>query len=237
MSKVAKYTQIENYFIDKMNSGELKIGDQIETEEELVEKFGFSRMTINKALSKLMGRDYITRIPGRGSFVKATHVTKSLDKHYSFTEDMKEIGLVPESRLLTYKLVVAKEYPKVPEKLQIEGDSFIHYFERLRLGSGTPIAISHNYISSDVVPDLSIDALNGSLYEHLRSKGYTILGSDTEIEAVLPNETQKKLMKFESGAILKTKVTTSVLYEGKEQILGYFETFYNGNVYTYKFNR
>ncbi|MBT2658404.1 GntR family transcriptional regulator [Bacillus sp. ISL-18] len=32
----------------------LKVGDQIETEEQLAELFGYSRMTINKALNRLV---------------------------------------------------------------------------------------------------------------------------------------------------------------------------------------
>lgn len=236
MGKVPKYAQIENYLIDKINSGKLKIGDQIETEEELVELFGFSRMTVNKALNRLAEQDYITRTPGKGSFVKATHVIKSLEKHYSFTEDMKDIGLVAGSNLITYRLIMPKEVAAISKKIDINDEVPLHYFERLRTGSGKPIAISYNYVSSEVLPDLSIDALNYSFYDYLRSKGYTLLGSSTEIEAVLPSEKHKRLLQIETGAILKTKVTTSVLHNDVEKVLGYFETFYNGNLYTYKFN-
>lgn len=237
MSRILKYAQIENYLIDRIKSGKLKIGDQIETEEELAEQFGFSRMTVNKAMNNLVEKNYIRRTAGKGSFVEATHVAKHLEKHKSFTEDMIEIGLEPGSKLLTYKLIPASENPEIAQRIHSDEDGFIHYFERLRTGNDKPIAISYNYISSKVLPDLSIDALDNSLYGYLRSKGYTMLGNDLEIEAILPENKHKKLLDIDEGAILKTRATTSVLFDEVEYILGYFETLYNGELYTYKFNR
>ena len=50
MKEMPKYKIIENYIIDRIQSGDLKPGDQIETEKQLSEKFDIGRLTVNKAL-------------------------------------------------------------------------------------------------------------------------------------------------------------------------------------------
>ena len=152
MSKEPKYRQVEESIRQMIQLGTLKVGDQIPTEEELCEKFGFSRMTVNKALSNLSASGYIERVPGRGTFVRRHHVGKSLSSGTSFTEDMAAIGLKAGSKLLSYEVVPATAYPKAQEALELSDDDLIHHFVRLRTGDDIPVAISDTYISAAVIP-------------------------------------------------------------------------------------
>ena len=58
MTNGSKYRQVEQYIIKEIEKGNLRTGDQIMTEEQLCEKFGFSRMTVNKALNRLSESGY-----------------------------------------------------------------------------------------------------------------------------------------------------------------------------------
>ena len=69
MAREAKYRQVESFIKDGIRDGSLKVGSRIMTEEQLCEHFGYSRMTINKALNSLAAEGYIKRVPGKGSFV------------------------------------------------------------------------------------------------------------------------------------------------------------------------
>lgn len=77
MTKVLKYKEIENYIINLIKTEKLHVDDQIETEEQLCERFGVSRMTVNKAITNLSDEGYIIRIAGKGSFVSTTHISKA----------------------------------------------------------------------------------------------------------------------------------------------------------------
>lgn len=63
------YIQIQDYFKDRIASGQLKVSDKIPSEKELMEQFGVSRITVANALIQLAKEGWIYRIPGRGSFV------------------------------------------------------------------------------------------------------------------------------------------------------------------------
>ena len=232
--KISKYKQIESYIEDQIISGKLNPGDQIETEEDLAHKFGFSRMTINKALNNLANRHLIQRSPGKGSFVSQKHVKKKITpKIASFTEDMEKIGLKASSELLGYELIRANSVPFIKESLEIKENIFLHYFKRLRLGDGIPIAVSENYISSEILTSIDINALEGSLYKYLEDKQLYIINNEMEFSAELPSQELSDILRLENEAIFKTVTISYVKYHDEKRKIGYFITRYNGDLYSY----
>ncbi|MGN7453905.1 GntR family transcriptional regulator [Paenibacillus pasadenensis] len=63
------YQKIQDYIRERIESEGLKAGDRIPTEKELMEQFNVSKITVVNALSGLANERWITRVPGRGSFV------------------------------------------------------------------------------------------------------------------------------------------------------------------------
>lgn len=235
MSKEPKYRQVEESIRQMIQLGSLKVGDQIPTEEELCEKFGFSRMTVNKALSNLSASGYIERVPGRGSFVRRHHVDKSLSAGTSFTEDMAAIGLKAGSKLLTYEVVPASTYPKAQEALELADDDLIHHFVRLRTGDDIPVAISDTCISAAVIPAISVECLNGSFYEYVRSLGINTGLCRMSISAVIPTPEQNNLLRAKDIALLAVRHTTCADIGGEQVPYEYITTYYNGDSYTYDY--
>jgi len=70
MAKVAKYQQVVEWVHQQIDSGFLHVGDKLETEAQLSERFSFSRQTIRQALGELEKDGTINRIQGSGSYVK-----------------------------------------------------------------------------------------------------------------------------------------------------------------------
>ncbi|MFW6284382.1 MAG: GntR family transcriptional regulator, partial [Desulfosalsimonas sp.] len=66
-----KYIQIYHWFQEQLKNGSFSIGDQIPTETALARQLGVTRMTVRKALNRLVVEGIITRTRGKGSFVAA----------------------------------------------------------------------------------------------------------------------------------------------------------------------
>lgn len=233
MTNGSKYRQVEQYIIKEIEKGNLKTGDQIMTEEQLCEKFGFSRMTVNKALNRLSESGYITRTPGKGSFVSTPQVRKTTGDHQSFTNDMERIGLKAGSSLISYEADVAAKYPKAKKMLGLNDDDFVHYFIRLRTGNGKPIAVSYTYISAKIIPAIDISCLSKSFYAYLDQIGITRDRTDMEIRAVLPDKEKKELLHIDHSALLLSSHVTYTLIDQVLKPFEYIETYYNGDMYTY----
>lgn len=74
MGKVPKYQEIIDWIEGRIGSGALHEGDRLETEAELVERFGYSRQTVRQALTKLEQDGVISRVQGSGSYVQRSNV-------------------------------------------------------------------------------------------------------------------------------------------------------------------
>lgn len=234
MSRAPKYQVVEKAIRDMIEGGALQVGDQIPTEEELCERFGFSRMTVSKALNNLSLIGYIRRVPGRGSFVTQRHVNKVLTDGTSFTEDMAAIGLRAGARLISYEVVAASTVPVAAEKLGLTGTELVHHFVRLRTGDDRPIAISDTYISAKIIPAISVECLNGSFYSFVHSLGINTEHAEMELRAELPTEEQKRLLEADDIALLCSSHTTYTTVNGASVPFEYITTYYNGGVYTYR---
>lgn len=106
MERIPLYQVVQEYIRDLITSQELKVGDRIPTEKELMERFGVSKITVVNALSGLVNEKIITRVPGKGTFVSdseyeiPTTAPKSAIKHIQKTSGeirTKLIGLIMPS--------------------------------------------------------------------------------------------------------------------------------------------
>jgi GntR family transcriptional regulator len=235
VSAKPKYQQVEEYIRGLISTGRISVGEKIPTEQELCNRFGFSRMTINKSLNNLAGSGYISRAPGKGSFVTAQHVRKSLLAAESFTEDMAHIGMKAGSRLLSYEVLPASEFQVASQKLGCASEELIHHFVRLRTGDGKPVALSNTYVSAKVIPAISVEALNESFYAYVKSLDIRVAGYDMEISATLPTEEQRQLLSLDDVAILQMTHVTYTEREGLRVPFEYITTYYNGDLYSYRF--
>lgn len=99
------YYQIQQTLLDRIASGQLKEGDLLESEEELSRRYKVSRMTARQALQGLKIRGYAVSQRGRGTFVIKPKLSKSILVLTSFTEEIRQKGITPSSRILEQRVV------------------------------------------------------------------------------------------------------------------------------------
>jgi DNA-binding transcriptional MocR family regulator len=61
-SYAPKYVQIQNYILQKIESGEYTAGDKIPSEIELARQFDVSRLTVNTAVKELANSGIVERV-------------------------------------------------------------------------------------------------------------------------------------------------------------------------------
>ncbi|WP_211746111.1 GntR family transcriptional regulator [Paenibacillus sp. Marseille-Q4541] len=98
--RIPLYQQIQEYIRHVIASENMKPGDRIPTEKELMEQFQVSKITVANALTGLANEKLIARVPGKGSFVSdeagippttpSTLTTKGRDS----AEHSRLIGLI-----------------------------------------------------------------------------------------------------------------------------------------------
>lgn len=64
-----KYQVLKDYLIDTIKTEKRKPGEQIDSENELSEKFGISRQTVRQAIGELVNEGWLYRVQGKGTYI------------------------------------------------------------------------------------------------------------------------------------------------------------------------
>lgn len=186
-----KYETIIAYIRNRMDSGELKEGDQLETEEQLSVMFGCSRPTVRQATGILEQEGILTRITGRGTFVTRPKMTQEYTRFIeSYPLTVKKQSGIPKTEVLDFHVETADAF--IQNKLGLTSRQQVYYLKRLRynLGSGEnrPVLLTEVYLPQTLLPDLlNYDFEKVSLYDVLREYDYYPQDAIRYIEAQMPD--------------------------------------------------
>src|SRR5262247_866167 len=131
---------------------ELGIGDAIPSERQLSADLGMSRLTVRAALDDLVRDGYLVRKRGSGTFVSEPKIAQELTLT-SFTEDMRNRGMRPESRTLSLETVPAGA--RLGRFLHVSPSEPIVVAKRLRLADRETMAIETLHVREAIVPGLT----------------------------------------------------------------------------------
>lgn len=177
-SPIPLYHQVANDLRERIVTGVWAPGRRIPGEQELTRLYGASRITIRQALTNLAQEGFVSREPGRGSFVRDATITAGPRHLTSFTEELRARGLEPSSRVLSIGEIGADEV--VAEKLGLEAGASVVRLERLRLGNGESVGIQTAHLPADRFPGLvEVDFARASLYEELQ-RHYSVTIDEAE---------------------------------------------------------
>ena len=131
---------------------------------------------------------------------------QKLLKFYSFTEEMKKQGKVPESKILSFREKKADE--KISKELNIDAGENIFELVRLRIADGEEVMYEKTYLPAKKFPNLSKkDLLKNSLYGILESRyklvftkaleRFSVLSADTKTAEILKIPENSPLIKLQ----------------------------------------
>lgn len=226
-SPIPVYYQLKEDFRGKIAQGFWKVGQCIDSERELAEHYGVSRMTIRQALGELVQEGILVREKGKGTFVCEPKV-KQQDM-MSFSEIIAKSGRNLDTKVLEFENI------ETPEELQdIFHFEHLYKINRMRIVDGEYVANEIVYIPCDYCGYLNEEILQGSLFKVLEDFGYDIVSSESSIKAIIMEEEHKKLFNTrEQIPLLKTYNKT---FTDKGKLLFVEEAIYRSDKFILEVN-
>jgi GntR family transcriptional regulator len=177
-----------------LDTGEWRPGDLLPPERQLAGRYGCSLITVRRALSELTREGRLERTRGRGTTVLRPRIERDFAGTMSFTEEMQDRGLDPETRLIASRPESAGEV--VAAALQIEPGAPTLYVERLRAADGEPLLLEQVHLPAERFPGLlASDLEHGSLYDLLTARyGTRIARARESLEPVLLRAREARLL-------------------------------------------
>jgi GntR family transcriptional regulator len=201
-SKLPFYQQLYEILRGKIQHGEWQPGDLIPTESDLIDSYQVSRNTVRQVLDMLVNEGLIYRQRGRGSFVAHPTLEQSMTRIISFTEDMRQRGFSPGTKVLSASLILAAE--DISKKLNISPREQLAYLQRLRLADGEPMSIEESFLVHRYCPGvLQHDYARQPLREILeRDYGIPITSAKQVIQAMLAPAELAELLEIKPHSAL-----------------------------------
>lgn len=169
------YLQIVAALEHRVSSGNLKFGDMLPSESNLMDEFGVSRITVRQALAHLESRDLIVRRPGKGTFLKAPELKQHLNREAkTIVEVLRERGIEPDVTILGLEQI---DPPTWVRDALGTGDEPVTRLRRVYKHEGLPIALVYLHLPLAMSGVASVLARD----DHLTETTYTVFENELHV--------------------------------------------------------
>ncbi|MBP2000066.1 GntR family trehalose operon transcriptional repressor [Paenibacillus shirakamiensis] len=151
---------------EQIDTGTLKPGSKLPSENELADTYQTTRETVRKGLNLLAQNGYINKVRGKGSFVLDKGRMKfPISGLVSYKELAAQLG--KHNRTLVYVTECISAGSDIAKELQITPDHLVWKIVRAREIEGERIILDIDYLLADVVVDMTLAIAADSIYQYL----------------------------------------------------------------------
>ena len=222
------YARIEEALATEIAQGEYRPGDQLPTEDALLQRFQVSRITVRRAIQNLVSRGLLEIRRGLGTFVLSPRIEAELTKLTGFVEDMNAAGRKATARVVSQGVVAASA--RVAERLQLAKGTKVMQIKRVRIADGVPISFDETYLPLPLGKQIvRNDLRQHPIFTLLEEEyGVPLVEADYELEAVIATKPVADALRVRVGSpifqIERTSMTTG------NQPVDYEVLFYRGDL-------
>jgi len=206
------YIQLAEDISSRIGRGDLRPGDRVASEPELMRLHAVSRATAVKALEHLERAGLVRREQGRGTFVREPHLVQRQPVLGSFSEQVRRHGHVPTQRLVELATVAPSDEPQAAQ--WFGDDAELVRIVRLRIVDGEPVGVHATVLTSESVAQAGIDdtsfaRADASLYSLLDGAGIHVVEADEHLQAIAASKQEAKALGVKAGTPLMRVVRVS----------------------------
>ncbi|WP_202622743.1 GntR family transcriptional regulator [Candidatus Enterococcus huntleyi] len=226
------YDQLVDVLREKIET-EFGPNTMLPSERELVERYGLSRTTVRLALQELEKMGYIYRQHGKGTFVSdLSKKTTNLSGAYSFTEQMKALGKIPETKILEFEIIEANSY--LAKQLHISLGDSLYKLKRLRLADNQPMMLERSYLPVKMFLGMTLQQLESKPLYSLFEESYeqTIRVADEEFYASIVTGKDAEFLDIMEGSPVLHLVRKT--YNTKNELIEFTRSVARADQFRYK---
>lgn len=221
------YAVVENFLIEEISSGRLPPLSQIPTEDQLIQQFGVSRITVRRSIHNLAARGLVVSQRGKGTFVTQPQISQELTELSGFVEDMQALGRHPTAKVLDKRTMLANT--TVARHLAIAPGSTVVRILRVRLADNVPMSLDETYLplalgEKILTHDLEVEPIF-TLPE--QRYGTPLIEADYQMEAVTASSDVASALEIDPGSPIFLIERTS--FGGGKVPVDYERLYYRGD--------
>ncbi|MDA8016429.1 MAG: histidine utilization repressor [Thermoanaerobaculia bacterium] len=188
------YRQVKEHVLRQIRSGDWPTGHRVPSENRLVEEFGVSRMTVNRALRELADEGVLRRLQGVGTFVARPSRQTSLVELRDIADEIRSRGRVHRARMTARGRVPTTAV--LHQRFEDASLGHLFHLVLVHLENEVPVQIEDRYVHPQVAPQFFDQD-----FEHVTPTEYLLsITPVSELEhvvrATVPNATERALLEL-----------------------------------------
>lgn len=185
--------------------------------KELAKEYHTSLLTITKAINVLVLEGLLIRKKGAGTFIRKD-INQSLKSNHLMGTSQKFGIENVKSHILKFEVISSSD--TISSMLNIKSRAFVYEIIRVREINGKKNTTEYTYMPIELVPGLSHEHLNISIYTYIENElKINIFSSNLIVKAALPTTLELENLDFEQEPYLIE--TEQIVYTDTFQILEY----------------
>lgn len=176
------FIKIKSALLDQIETGEMKPGDRVQSENQLADTFQVSRMTARRALTELVNEGVLVRTQGLGTFVSDHRPMSSMLEIRSINEEITHRGHRYSNRVLSKNVTASNGQQSV--WLGVAEGSEIFHTKIVHLENDLPVQLEERWVNPLWAPNYLVQDFSQVTANQYLSKVAPLTQADHSIEAV-----------------------------------------------------
>ena len=223
----AVYRQIADHLRTALARGQLREGERLPSESQLMAHYGVTRVTVRNALKVLQEEGLIVAEHGRGVYVRSRPPVRRLasdrfarrhrkEGKAAFTVESESVAATPLVDMI--KVSEARPPEEIADRLELaDGGQAVVRSRRYSL-DGRPVETAVSYIPADLARGTPIAEPNpgpGGIYARLEDAGHVLERFTEEVTARMPTPEEVRLLSLQPGVPVFRLVRTAYDTDGR----------------------
>ncbi|MBK3868619.1 UTRA domain-containing protein [Pseudomonas stutzeri] len=231
-SPLPLYVQIRDDLRRKILEGSYLVHERLPSENELMNAFGVSRITIRQALRDLHNEGLVFSAQGKGTYVSKPKAVQNVQRLQGFGEAMAAQGYEATARLLS---IQERKPPKAAiAALHLLAGEEVVEVKRVRYLNREAVCVENSYFPLDIGRRMFGMDLSGDIFPMLENAFGIALGrADISLDATLADEEHQHYLALKPGEpILRVERLT---HDRAGRPIDFEYLCYRGDAFKYQF--
>ena len=190
--KGPRYLKVKEHIMARIASGEFEPGSRVPSENELVSRFGLSRMTVNRALRELAADGWLKRRPGVGSFVRQPPARGSLLAPRDIAQDITRRGHRHGARVIARETLAASG--DVAESFAIEPGEPIFRLVMVHDEDMVPVQLEERLVNAALAADFLDQDFSAMTPTAWLMQAFPVEEVEHTVQAAMPGPGEQQLL-------------------------------------------
>lgn len=201
-SMIPLYLQLAERLNQSIQEGTYGEGEKIPSEQELMGRYGVSRVTVRIAMRQLLREGRIIRKQGMGTFVRKKVISQNMDEIFGLYPSLVRRGLNPVTKILHYEFG-APDFD-VRKHLELRGEEQVLRMTRQFVLEKSVLLVGQIHIPRSIAEHWTQDeAVHTNSFRLIEENaGIPIHNSDVKITAATASPPMSKWLGLPKGGPL-----------------------------------